>query len=57
LSVPSTCTGTNALLTLGIRPTPLNEIAPAYLSARTIRGRYDHYREEAVGTPRELPTD
>ena len=57
LSVPSICAGTNALLTLGIRPTPLNEIAPAYLSARTIRGRYDHLREEAVGTPRDLPTD
>ena len=55
LSVPSVCTVDNALLALGIRPTPLNEIAPAYLAARTVRGRYDHYRESAVTAPRDLP--
>jgi NADH dehydrogenase len=53
LSVPSVCTAENGLVTLGIRPTPLQEIAPAYLSARTMRGRYDHYREDAVGVTRE----
>ncbi len=55
LSVPSVCTADNALVTLGIRPTPLQEIAPAYLAARTVRGRYDHYRESAVAAPRDLP--
>ena len=52
LSVPSTCTGDNALVTLGIRPTPMSEIVPAYLAARTLRGRYDHYREDARGVAR-----
>ena len=55
LSVPSVCSADNALVTLGIRPTPLQEIAPAYLAARTLRGRYDHYRESAVAAPRDLP--
>ncbi len=61
LSVASICEAENGLLTLGIRPTPMQEIAPAYLSARTLRGRYDHYREDAVSVPREpsesTPTD
>ncbi|MBK6657120.1 MAG: complex I NDUFA9 subunit family protein [Proteobacteria bacterium] len=47
LSVPSVCRSGNALLELGIRPTPLDEIAPAYLAARHQRGRYDHFREQA----------
>ncbi|CAN0252957.1 unnamed protein product, partial [Phaeothamnion confervicola] len=51
LSVPSVCSAANALLALGIRPTPMAEIAPAYLAARTLRGRYDHYREAAVAAP------
>jgi len=54
LSVPSVCAAENALVTLGIRPTPLEEIAPAYLSARTLRGRYDDYREDAVAITRDI---
>lgn len=47
LSVASVCEGHNALLALGIRPTPLEEIAPAYLSNGNLRGRYERYRVEA----------
>lgn len=47
LSVPSVCAAANALLDLGIRPTPLAEIAPSYLAARSQRGRYDDLRERA----------
>ena len=47
LSVASVCEGINGLVTLGIRPTPLDEIAPAYLADGGLRGRYERYRVEA----------
>ncbi len=47
LSVASVCTGPNGLLALGIRPTPLEEIVPDYLSNQNLRGRYARYRVEA----------
>jgi NADH dehydrogenase len=37
----------NALSRLGIRPTPLQAVVPAYLARRTARGRYDRYRQAA----------
>lgn len=42
----SVCTQ-NALTRLGIRPTPLQGIVPAYLVNRTMRGRYNGYRRAA----------
>lgn len=47
LSVASVCEGVNGLLTLGIRPTPMDEVVPAYLAAGNLRGRYERYRIEA----------
>ena len=47
LSVPSVCAGVNGLVTLGIRPTPLDEIAPAFLANGNLRGRYGRYRVQA----------
>ena len=47
LSVDSVCTGDNGLLALGIRPTPLDEIAPAFLGGRTQRAHRNGWRREA----------
>ena len=47
LSVASVCEGQNGLLALGIRPTPLDEIVPAYLANGDLRGRYARYRVES----------
>ena len=47
LSVPSVCTAPNALLEFQLRPTPLHEVAPSYLAGRSMRGRYDQFRENA----------
>ena len=53
LSVASVCTGPNGLLALGIRPTPLDEIVPTYLTNGNLRGRYERYRVEAGITRRD----
>lgn len=57
LSAPSVCTADNALLSLGIRPTPLAEIAPSYLAERSLRGRYDGLRERARYSATLRPRD
>lgn len=48
LSVASVCAEPNGLLALGIRPTPLDEIVPDYLSNHNLRGRYERYRVDAT---------
>ena len=47
LAVPSVCAGENGLLRLGLKPTPLAAVVPAYLAARAQRGRYAGFRRAA----------
>jgi uncharacterized protein YbjT (DUF2867 family) len=42
----SICTE-NALPSLGIRPTPIAAVVPAYLAKRSARGSYDNYRRQS----------
>ena len=39
--------GENGLLRLGLKPTPLAAVVPAYLAARAQRGRYAGFRRAA----------
>jgi NADH dehydrogenase len=47
LSVDSVCTGDNGLRALGITPTVLEAVAPAYLAQRRSRGLYSEFRNLA----------
>lgn len=46
LQKDSTCTD-NALPTLGITPTPIAAVVPAYLAGRNARGQYDGFRRQS----------
>ena len=47
LSIDSVCAGENGLGALGIKPTPLEAVAPQYLAHHNLKGRYADFRSEA----------